>query len=114
MSGRTTVPPNIFARDLNKPSVEFKATAMNLLSYTRFVYRAERREGTWRIVSFDAVYLRDELTPAVPGHSIVIDPNELKKQIQRMIASDHITGFVNGFLDSWLNLRDLGSQPCQR
>jgi hypothetical protein len=58
--------------------VALKATAMNLLSYTRFVYRAERREGTWRIVSFDAVYLRDELTPAVPGHSIVIDPNELK------------------------------------
>jgi len=46
------------------------------LSYTRFVYRAERRDGTWRIVS--SVYLRDELTPAIPGHSIVIDPNELK------------------------------------
>jgi hypothetical protein len=26
--------------------VELKATAMNLLSYTRFVYRAERRAGT--------------------------------------------------------------------
>jgi hypothetical protein len=37
------------------------------LSYTRFVYRAERRDGTWRIVSFDAVYLRDELTPAIPS-----------------------------------------------
>jgi len=24
------------------------------------------------------VYLRDELTPATPGHSIVIDPDELK------------------------------------
>lgn len=39
---------------------------------------------------------------------------ELKKQIQRMIADDRITGFVNGFLDSWLNLRDLGSQPPPR
>ena len=43
--------------------VELKGAAMNLLSYARFVYRAERREGTWRIFSFDAIYLRDELTP---------------------------------------------------
>ena len=26
-SGRTTIPPNIFARDINKPSVEFKDPA---------------------------------------------------------------------------------------
>ena len=58
--------------------VELKGTAMNLLSYARFVYRAERREGTWRIFSFDAIYLRDELTPAIPGHSIVIAPDELQ------------------------------------
>jgi hypothetical protein len=51
---------------------------MNLLSYTRFVYRTERRDGPWRIYSFDAIYLRDELTPAVPGHSISIDPDELQ------------------------------------
>jgi hypothetical protein len=47
--------------------VELKGAAMNLLSYTRFVHRAERREGTWRIFSFDAIYLRDELTPAIPA-----------------------------------------------
>jgi hypothetical protein len=51
---------------------------MNLLSYTRFVYRAERRNGHWRIFSFDAIYLRDELTPAVPGRSISIDPKDLQ------------------------------------
>jgi SnoaL-like domain len=58
--------------------VELEGAAMNLLSYTRFVYRAGRREGTWRIFSFDAIYLRDELTPAIPGHSIAIDPDELR------------------------------------
>jgi hypothetical protein len=51
---------------------------MNLLSYTRFVYRAERREDTWRIFSFDAIYVRDELTPAIPGRSITIDADELR------------------------------------
>jgi hypothetical protein len=38
----------------------------------------------------------------------------LKAQIQRMIADDAIEGFINGFLDSWLNLRELGSQPPPR
>jgi len=39
---------------------------------------------------------------------------ELKKQIQRMIADERIDGFANGFLDSWLNLRDLGGMPPPR
>ncbi len=39
---------------------------------------------------------------------------ELKRQIQRMLDDERVTAFVNGFLDSWLNLRDLGSQPPPR
>ncbi len=39
---------------------------------------------------------------------------ELKKQIERMLADERISGFVNGFLDSWLNLRDLGGMPPPR
>lgn len=39
---------------------------------------------------------------------------ELNKQVQRMMADERVTAFVNGFLDSWLNLRDLGSQPPPR
>ncbi|WP_425606518.1 DUF1592 domain-containing protein [Prosthecobacter fusiformis] len=39
---------------------------------------------------------------------------ELAKQVQRMIADARISGFVDGFLDSWLNLRDLGSMPPPR
>jgi hypothetical protein len=31
-----------------------------------------------------------------------------------MLADERVTAFVNGFLDSWLNLRDLGSQPPPR
>jgi len=40
--------------------------------------------------------------------------DELKKQIQRMFSDERISGFVNGFLDCWLNFRDLGSQPPPR
>ncbi|EDY18789.1 Protein of unknown function DUF1588 [Chthoniobacter flavus Ellin428] len=39
---------------------------------------------------------------------------ELRKQVQRMLADERVTAFVHGFLDSWLNLRDLGSQPPPR
>jgi hypothetical protein len=39
---------------------------------------------------------------------------ELKNQIERMLADERIGGFVNGFLDSWLNLRDLGGMPPPR
>ena len=54
-----------------------------------------------------------ELIAAAKSGKLTQDA-ELKKQIQRMIADDRIEGFVNGFLDSWLNLRDLGSQPPPR
>jgi hypothetical protein len=39
---------------------------------------------------------------------------ELNKQVQRLMSDEKVTAFVNGFLDSWLNLRDLGSQPPPR
>ena len=57
--------------------VRLREAEMNLSIYSRFVYRTEKREERWRIFGFDAVYLRDELTPAVPGCSISIDPEEL-------------------------------------
>lgn len=40
--------------------------------------------------------------------------DELKNQVKRMLADERINNFVNDFLDSWLNLRDLGSQPPAR
>ncbi len=39
---------------------------------------------------------------------------ELKKQIRRMLDDERITAFVNGFIDGWLNLRDLGGMPPPR
>jgi SnoaL-like domain len=52
---------------------------MVLLIYARFIYRAEKRNNQWKVVHFDSVYLRDELTAAIPGRFVSIDPHELKE-----------------------------------
>ena len=53
-------------------------TEVMLSSHTRLLLRAERRELVWRLFGFDAVYLRDEITPVIPGQSFAIDPDVLK------------------------------------
>jgi hypothetical protein len=49
-----------------------------LSAHGRFIYRVEKRDGVWRIYSFECIYLRDELTPAIPGQTISIDPAEVE------------------------------------
>lgn len=56
----------------------------------------------------------DEALLAAAKSGKLTQNDELKKQVQRMIADERINGFVNGFLDSWLNLRDLGGMPPPR
>lgn len=41
-------------------------------------------------------------------------PKVLKKQVLRMLGDERSSEFVNGFLDSWLNLRDIGDLPPPR
>jgi hypothetical protein len=56
----------------------------------------------------------DEALLAAAKSGKLTQDAELKKHIERMLSNERIEGFVNGFLDSWLNLRDLGSQPPPR
>jgi hypothetical protein len=59
--------------------VKLDQSDAHLSSHARFYYRAERREQRWRLSSFEAVYLRDELLPSVPGQKLVVLPSELTK-----------------------------------
>jgi hypothetical protein len=52
---------------------------VQLSSHARFLYRAERRAGPWRLSGFDGIYRRDELVPVVPGQSLRIEPAELSR-----------------------------------
>ncbi|MBD3672543.1 MAG: DUF1592 domain-containing protein [Planctomycetaceae bacterium] len=42
------------------------------------------------------------------------EPAELKKQVLRLLRDERSEEFVNGFVDSWLNLRTLGDLPPPR
>jgi hypothetical protein len=56
-----------------------RGVAVVFSSYARFLFRAERRGGVWRIFGFDVIYQRDEINPVIPGQVVTIEPNELKK-----------------------------------
>lgn len=49
-----------------------------LSSHARFLFRAERREGVWRLAAFDAIHQRDEITTALPGDAIATAPEAVR------------------------------------
>ena len=55
-----------------------KGTEVITSCHHRLLLRAERREEVWRLSGFDAVYLRDEIAPVVPGQTVSVDPEDVK------------------------------------
>ena len=58
--------------------VKTKGVAGTLSTHVRLLYRAEKRADRWALFGFDAVYVRDELIPSIPGQVITIDPADLE------------------------------------
>ncbi len=56
----------------------------------------------------------DEALFAAAKSGKLTKTKHLKKQITRMLADPRSDQFVNGFLDAWLNLRDIGNLPPPR
>jgi len=55
-----------------------KNTEVMISCHHRLLLRAERREGVWRLFGFDAIYLRDEIAPVIPGQVVAVDPEVVK------------------------------------
>ena len=55
-----------------------KGIEVMMSSHAHLLFRAERLEGVWRLSGLDAVYLRDEIAPVMPGQTIAVDPEEVK------------------------------------
>jgi hypothetical protein len=49
----------------------------DIVSFARLLYRAERRDGVWKLLSLDAIYERDTMTPVVPGAILELVPDQL-------------------------------------
>jgi hypothetical protein len=58
--------------------VKLQGMDATLSTHARLLYRAEKRDDRWRIYGFDAIYMRDELTPTIPGQVIAIDPKDVE------------------------------------
>jgi hypothetical protein len=99
-------------------------TVKLILCSPSFLYLSEvTKEGDRRLQPHDlATRLAFALSAAPPDESLfasaasrkLTGDAELKKQIDRLLADKRVDGFVHGFLDSWLNLRDLGGMPPPR
>jgi hypothetical protein len=55
-----------------------KGIEVTMSSHARLLFRVERCEGVWRLFGFDAVYLRDEIAPVIPGQVVAVDPDALR------------------------------------
>lgn len=53
--------------------------AITLSSHTLFLYKVEKRQGAWGLMSFEAIYRRDEIVPVIPGQTITVPEDELRR-----------------------------------
>ncbi|MCM1566781.1 MAG: nuclear transport factor 2 family protein [Dehalobacter sp. 4CP] len=58
---------------------ELDGFPVDLMSYSRLHFRVEKREGIWRISSFDCICEKDLLVPVYPNNQIVIQEEQLRK-----------------------------------
>jgi hypothetical protein len=56
----------------------------------------------------------DEELSRVADAGTLTETNVLKQQVERLLRDERSNQFVIGFLDAWLNLRDMGSFPPPR
>ena len=67
---------------------ELDGVEAQLSSHARFLYPAERRDGRWGLMGFEAVYTRDEFTTAIPGQVLPLTPADVAgfRPSYRMLA----------------------------
>jgi hypothetical protein len=69
---------------------------LTLSAHCLMIYRVLRREGAWRLASFEAIYRRDELVPALLGDTVQL-PRELllsyRPSYRNLSYSLHLAGY---------------------
>ncbi len=98
------------------PEEALKDALKAALCSPAFLYLSE--EGVYGLASRLSYFLwsamPDEELMRDARSGALLKDNVLLAQTRRMLASPRSEAFVNGFLDSWLNLRSLGDMPPDR
>jgi len=67
-----------------------------LSAHCLMVYKVEKRAGEWRLMSFEVIYRRDELIPAIPGDTVTLPPDLMatfRPSYRCLSYSLHLTGY---------------------
>jgi hypothetical protein len=105
-----------------KPAVEaFKDGLKAILSSPAFLYLPQPETAQLdayalasRLSYFLWSTMPDEPLMAAARSKELLKPAVLLRETRRLLADGRAQNFVNGFLDSWLNLRSLGDMPPDR
>ena len=114
----TRIAENATPRQAALDTLKMILCSPSFLYFSEITDEKETRLGPYDLASrlsyalWSAPPDRALLAAAAAGK--LTNPGELRKQSQRLLADDRVGAFVNGFLDSWLNLRDLGGMPPPR
>ena len=57
---------------------EIDGVEVTLSAHCLMLYKVEKRDGVWGLMSFGAIYRRDEFISAIPGQSIDLPEDKLK------------------------------------
>ena len=109
-------------REAGRTPVEAYADGLkSVLCSPNFLYLEQpdsEREDSYAIASRLSYFLwssmPDEELFKLAASQQLTDPDTLEAQAERMLRDPKSAAFINGFLDSWLTLRELGATPPDR
>lgn len=107
------------AKENNNAQLAFRDTVKAMLCSPSFLYfQRPTNEGglsnhalAERLSYFLTSSLPDDKLRAAADRGRLTNDDELRSQVRRLLQSSASDAFVSDFLDSWLNLRSLGSMP---
>lgn len=74
VAGHRAVATMVIAIDI---ATALQDVEVMLSSQARVFYRAELRDGAWKLSSFEAFYMRDDIASRVPGQAIPVTAQDL-------------------------------------
>ena len=75
------------------------AVELTLSAHCLMLYKVEKRDGEWGLMSFGAIYRRDEFTPVIPGESVSLPKEQLQQyrsSYRNLSYSLSLTGYEPG------------------